>query len=129
MTYRFRFHVKNPTDETLRVKIQLESPSPILVFQEAKSKHMSKSRLYAKITSLGRAREQKISPGQEKTFDFPADYTPYLTRNLPSVLVLYFGIFVFDLKDQIKMRIGPRKIKLPISEQGSKTVSVDDYVL
>ena len=76
MTYRFRFVVKNPTAENLRVKVQLESPSPILVFQKTKPKQMSKSRLYAKITTQGLSHEQKILAGQEKTYDFSAVYAP-----------------------------------------------------
>jgi hypothetical protein len=109
------------------VKVQVESPSPILMFRRAKSKRMSKSRLYAKITTLGHASERRIPQGKEATFDFLADYTPHKAPLLPSELSFFFGIFVYDDEAEIQVRFGPRKITLPITGEDSPVHPVDDY--
>ena len=90
---------------------------------------MSKSRLYAKITTLGHAIEQQIPPGEKRTIEFLAEYTPHLTPRLPSELTLFFGIFVYDDKGEIQIRIGPRKINLLISNGDTPVTPEDDYIL
>ena len=123
----FQFIVQNKAPNSCRVKVQVESPSPILIFRRAKSKRMSKTRLYAKITTLGQSSEQRIPPDMEATYDFLADYTPHKAPRLPSELSFFFGIFVYDDEGVIQTRFGPRKITLPITCEGSPEPPVDDY--
>ena len=126
---QFQFIIKNNVKTSRRVKVQLESPSPILKFRKAQPKRMSRSRIYAKITALSHTIEQSISANAKATYDFPAEYAPYLTPHLPAELILYFGIFVFDENDEIQNRFGPRKITLPIGGGGSPMAPVDEYTI
>jgi len=129
MLIQFQIVVQNNATTSLRVKVQFESPSPILIFQKTQAKRMSKSRLYAKITMPGHALERSISAGGQARYDFRAEYAPHLSPHLPPALTLFYGIFIYNEKNEIQTRIGPRKIILPITGGGSPVNPVDDYIL
>lgn len=126
---RFQFMIKNNATTSLRVKVQLESPSSILKFRTAQHKRMSRSRLYAKITALSHTMDQSISAGAKANYEFQAEYAPHLTPHPSTTLTLYYGIFVYNEKDQVQNRFGPRKITLPIAIRTSPSTSGDEYTI
>ena len=129
MTFHLKFVVKNKTTESKRIKVQLESPSPILLFRKKQRKRMSRTRLYAKITTLGHAIDHTIPPEKEVTFDFPSDYAPHTKSPLPSKLRLIYGIFVYNEDNELQDRFGPRNLILRITEQASPSTPINDHIL
>jgi hypothetical protein len=129
MNLQFQFVIMNKGTESRRVKVQLESPSPILILRRTLPKRMSKTRLYAKITKLSHVIEHNIPSGKQATYDFPAHYSPHLTPRLPRKLTLYFGIFVYGKTNEVLVRFGPRKIALPVTDRAPLVTPGDDFII
>jgi hypothetical protein len=121
ISYRFQFEIWNHYDYPLKVKVQVVSPSEVLVFRKTTSKTAGSVKLKSVRNRLVHTIEKSIPRQKNMQYAFSAYFRPHYARPLQPSLVLQYRIFARNEEKNFTLNSDPNQFKIPVEKRKRQT--------